>query len=458
MYRRIFVISAFCFSLVTFVLFSQETWIRSYDPFPNDYLWSVEDVIECSDGGFAINGTYVDDDTYAIGFVLKTDCDGNFEWADKDTVNFQYDNESMAIVETYDEGIISVTGFAPNGSALIKRDLYGNRIWSVLLPELFQESMTKTNDGMIAAAGFSFYNNFSWPSLTKIDLNSEIIWSQTYEFINYEWGSFKSLIQSSDGGFLLTGYVKHPETERDILVIKTDAYGDSLWSRILDITGLDDSGKTIVETIEGEIIIGGYLGNISGFSWKLDAQGNTIWFETPQEGQSVFLKANDNNILSLSGWGEDLYISKFDNNFNTIWQQEFQFSYGQGDKSFCQNLSDNIFVSIYDYPFVGLVKLNPDGTDINNNELIKPTSIINAYPNPFNPICKFKFALFRDTKVIIKIYNIKGQLISEFNKGSLKMGNHSTLWDANNYPSGVYFAQLLFNNKVAETKKISLIK
>jgi len=79
MNRRIFILFVFCFLLLAFGLFAQNTWIHTYNPFNPDLLWNVEDVIQCSDGGYAVNGSYVDEYTYAYGFVLKTDSEGNFE-------------------------------------------------------------------------------------------------------------------------------------------------------------------------------------------------------------------------------------------------------------------------------------------------------------------------------------------------------------------------------------------
>lgn len=454
MNHRDLIISAFCF--ICTVLYS-DTWTQTYDPYPNLDLWNVEDVIECSDGGFAVNGTYVDNDYIYWGFVLKTDSEGNFEWAEKDTVSFQNWNESRAITSTNDGGILTASYLSVGNTAMIKRDLNGNREWAEPLYDIYVHSMDETADNNIITAGSTFYNNEQWPALAKINENAEVMWSQTYEFNSYEWGVIKSVIQSSDGGYLLTGTVRDSETEDVILAIKTNANGDSLWSRVYDATELDDKGKTIVETTENDILVGGFLESLSGFIWKLDPLGNTVWFETPQEGQSSFAVAIDESIISVSVWG-DHYINKFDSNYNVIWQRDFPYYYGYGDKSFCITSSENIIVSIYDYPNVGLIKLNPDGTDIDSNEVIEAITNLKAYPNPFNPNCHLSFSLDRESEVTINIYNIKGQIVSEFNKGKLSIGYHSVLWDANGFASGIYMMQLIVNNNIVDTKKVSLIK
>jgi len=246
-------------------------------------LWNVEDVIVCSDGGYAINGTYVNSETNIYwGFVLKTDSDGNMLWANKDTVSFQIENESRAIIDTDDGGILSAsyTTSTQGCTALIKRDIDGNREWTEPLDDIYIQSMSKTSDNNIITAGYTPFNNQAWPCLAKLDQEASIIWSQAYIIENYEWGIVKSVVPSLDGGYLLTGYVKDNETGHAILAIKTDAEGDSLWTRIWDETSQNDDGQTIVETNSGDILVGGYLEYISGFIWKLDHEGNTIWFET----------------------------------------------------------------------------------------------------------------------------------------------------------------------------------
>lgn len=450
----IFFISCFLFSTL-----SADTWLQTYDPYPFDLLWNVEDVLECSDGGFAVNGTYIDDFTgLAYGFLLKTDSEGNFEWVDKDTVSFLYQTESRAIVAMVDGGILSASNTTSGGTALIKRDLGGNREYTNCLEVIYVRSMCKAYDGNIVVSGKIRIDNIPWPVLVKLDQDAEIIWSQTFILDEYEWGIITSVVPSSNGGYLLTGHVKDTETQDAILVIKTDANGDSLWTRVWDETSLDDNGRTIVETDDGEILVGGSLQYLSGFIWKLDQEGNTIWFETPQEGQSSYIKANDNNILSLSGWANDLYITKFDNDHNTIWQEDFLFNYGNGDKPFCITSQDNIVVNFTDLPYLGLIKLNPDGTDADENIVNISETVLNVYPNPFNPTTSFSFCLEEDCSVNLVIYNIKGQIVSQIDKGKMYGGTHIITWHPKNISSGVYFVKLQTNNEVLDTQKIILIK
>jgi hypothetical protein len=67
------------------------------------------------------------------------------------------------------------------------------------------------------------------------------------------------------------------------------------------------------------------------------------------------------------------------------------------------------------------------------------------YPNPFNPNTQIDFYLPRSSFVSLKIYNILGQELEVLLNEKRNSGNHSITWNANKYPSGVYFYKLIVN-------------
>ena len=56
-----------------------------------------------------------------------------------------------------------------------------------------------------------------------------------------------------------------------------------------------------------------------------------------------------------------------------------------------------------------------------------------------------------------KLYNIYGKKITTLIKGNISEGNHSIEWNAENYPSGVYFVQL-DAGEFKQTQKLMLVK
>ncbi len=86
------------------------------------------------------------------------------------------------------------------------------------------------------------------------------------------------------------------------------------------------------------------------------------------------------------------------------------------------------------------------------------------YPNPFNPITKIRFQIPVEThsNVSLRIYNITGREIETLVNEQLNPGTYEVGWNAANYPSGVYYYQLIVNSGqltfYTNTKKMVLIK
>ncbi|HKJ80577.1 MAG TPA: aryl-sulfate sulfotransferase, partial [Ignavibacteriaceae bacterium] len=68
--------------------------------------------------------------------------------------------------------------------------------------------------------------------------------------------------------------------------------------------------------------------------------------------------------------------------------------------------------------------------------------LYNNYPNPFNPATVIKYSLPEDSRVIVKVYNVIGQLIKTLLNSDQTTGDHRVVFDGSNQASGVYFAVL----------------
>ena len=96
------------------------------------------------------------------------------------------------------------------------------------------------------------------------------------------------------------------------------------------------------------------------------------------------------------------------------------------------------------------------------NDENNPTNVISHilkgnYPNPFNPQTQINFAIPNEGNVKLSVYNVKGQLVETLVDEKVDAGEHSTVWDATKYGSGVYFYKLTYNGK-SEIKKCIMLK
>jgi hypothetical protein len=83
--------------------------------------------------------------------------------------------------------------------------------------------------------------------------------------------------------------------------------------------------------------------------------------------------------------------------------------------------------------------------------------VVHNHPNPFTKITEIKYALPKDSRVNITVYNLSGQKIATLVHSQNKAGYHTVQWDTKNYSSGIYFIRFEAGN-YTETKKIVLIR
>jgi hypothetical protein len=79
------------------------------------------------------------------------------------------------------------------------------------------------------------------------------------------------------------------------------------------------------------------------------------------------------------------------------------------------------------------------------------------YPNPFNPTTTINYSVPKSGSMSLKVYNLLGEEVATLFNGVQQAGNHTVVFDATGYPSGVYFYRLQAGN-VSITKKLVLMK
>ena len=97
------------------------------------------------------------------------------------------------------------------------------------------------------------------------------------------------------------------------------------------------------------------------------------------------------------------------------------------------------------------------GIEENGKHFAKSFSLFQNYPNPFNPKTSILFSLLTANNVSLIVYDIYGREIAVLMKEKKDADEYSIEWNAENFPSGLYFYRLTILNQ-SVTKKMVLIK
>ncbi|MHB9031247.1 MAG: FlgD immunoglobulin-like domain containing protein, partial [Candidatus Latescibacterota bacterium] len=85
------------------------------------------------------------------------------------------------------------------------------------------------------------------------------------------------------------------------------------------------------------------------------------------------------------------------------------------------------------------------------------------YPNPFNPDTVIPFDLPHDSRVVMNVYSISGQLVRKLEGGRLAAGSHSVVWDGRDdegkvVSSGVYLYTLRAEGVIIGTYRMAFVR
>jgi hypothetical protein len=79
------------------------------------------------------------------------------------------------------------------------------------------------------------------------------------------------------------------------------------------------------------------------------------------------------------------------------------------------------------------------------------------YPNPFNPSTTIRYALPKQSRVTLTVFNTLGQIVRELVNGEIDTGYHEVNLDAGSLASGVYLYRMQAG-AYTSTRKLVLVK
>ena len=299
------------------------TFTKTFGGLAGDGGYSVE---QTNDGGFIITG-YTQ--SYGAGegdvWLIKTDAIGNEEW--NNTFGGIDHDEGYSIEQTNDGGFIIIGYTASYGVGsrdvwLIKTDVSGNEEWNRTFGgSEFDEgkSVKQTTDGGYILTGYKSYisgNKYLW--LIKTDNEGHEEWNKT--FGENEGNRGWSVSQTYDGGFIVTGDTYTTTVEGYIILVKTDENGNEEWIKTFG-GHYGDIGCSVEQTTDGNFVISGNRHGLTGntaYLLKTDEMGNKIWdnFFPGSTGTSVKETEDGGFVFSV---GYNFVIIKADYLGNQLW-------------------------------------------------------------------------------------------------------------------------------------------
>jgi len=194
-------------------------------------------------------------------------------------------------------------------------------------------SLIQTSDSGYAIAGatISFGAGGGEVYVVKLDANGNLQWTKTIGGPESEWG--KSLIQTSDGGYAIAGAISISAGDKDVYVIKLDAKGNLQWTKTIGGENLEES-ESLIQTSDGGYAITGSTysfgaGGYDVYVVKLDANGNLQWTKTiggpeSEQGYSIIQTSDGGYAIvgytsSFGAGEEDTYLVKLDAKGNLQW-------------------------------------------------------------------------------------------------------------------------------------------
>jgi len=344
--------------------------------FDNSYDFGAMDSDEAfglevtPDGGYIMSGaSWIDDNAWYDMVVIKTDAEGNKLWGKSYGVGSGNMEIAYDICAVDEGGYIMVGGTDgygdPNDLWAIRIDEDGEQLWEGTYGDDNQEygfDVMQTADGGFIFTGSSNSSGAGADDvyIVKTDADGNELWSKLYGTESADCGY--SIDQTTDGGYIVAGT---NNGYQDLYLLRLDENGDLIWEKTYG-EGPTDEAQAVKQTADGGFIVAGSTrsygaGDYDVWLIKTDANGDMVWNNTyggtgKDRGWDVSI--NDDGTYFITGMTESynqaeddegVYVIKTDNEGNTLWEQSYGTEQNDGGHAGFQTADGGYIASGYTY-------------------------------------------------------------------------------------------------------------
>jgi hypothetical protein len=450
-------------------------WSRTYGGDSSDS--QISGILPLPDGGYMLCGSFMPNDgNFAWKFFLvRTNGTGDCVWSR--TYGSDHSSEAcLAAQATADGGfVLAGPGWSDTTSGhdfmLLKTDAQGDCLSSHTYGRDRYDacySVQPTSDGGYLLAGASEGIPYSCGWMVKTDADGDSLWSRLYGGAN---SGFECVQETSDQNLVLTGTV----SEDQLWVMLVDQSGDSIWSRAYT-GGSVGRGESVRQTDDGGFVLGGWIYR-GGYSWdiwmvKTDGTGDSTWSRTygtenGRERCHEVIITGDGGYLLVGDttpdtvWAFDGLVVRTNASGDSLWSIRFA---GAGDEVFTTGLqtADGGFLC-GGYTAEGVHFSNALLVKLSpeliaaERPVVQSLGLLSNYPNPFNTTTHLEFTLPSTQRVALRLYDVLGREVAVLMNEIQTAGQHRVTFDASGLPSGVYLCRLEAG-EMMQTRKMALIR
>ncbi len=456
------------FYLVKTNEFGDTLWTRAFGGAADDEEGTAVRIAD--DGGYIVSGT-----TQSFGagmndfYLLKTDSTGNLLWSK--TYGGSTIDICTGIEKCYDGGFLvygKTNSFGAGGydGWLIRTNSTGDTLWTktigtASLDEIYDVKQI-SDSGFIATGTSVLPGMLKEATLIKLDINGNIIWSKAYGTPIEEIGH--SVVQTSDGGYFIGAEtVVTASISADMYLIKTDANGDTLWTRFI-LAGANDVINSVLQNADGGYTIAGFtnsfgLGGDDLALIRTNSQGQVQWveviggFSIAKDEARMVRKTADGGFIAAgytqsfgAGGGTDFFLVKTDstgfsgcNNVNV--------SFNEQVASSSVNSSTGIQTLVPIFTLTNPATIQNKGGGVVNVACttvgvmqISSQNKIGVYPNPFNTSAKVEIKIDEPAEgAMFVLTDMQGREVTKLVLSNTTIGSLNGVLYKKNLSPGMYF-------------------